>query len=135
MHTRFALVLAALGLGAATAGHAQSGASAPSRPLVGDHSLANPFSPVFLEHVPQTTLSRLAAVSPEQTGAHRSIWRGALIGGLVTATAAALIASGTCGHDDGRSKSSCPGVVVRSAVIALPVGAILGAGLASTGRR
>jgi hypothetical protein len=135
MHTRYALVLIALALGAATAGHAQSGASASSRPLVAGDSLGDRFSSMLPEGVPQATLSKLTALPPEAAGPHRSVWRGALIGGLVTATAAALIAGGTCGHDDGRSKSSCPGVVVRSAVIALPVGAILGAGLASTGRR
>lgn len=136
MHMRYALVFAALTLCSAATGHAQSRASAPYRLQVGGQSSSDRFPSLVPRYTAsQTTISKLVEEPHEAAGAHRSIWRGALIGGLVSAGAAALIASATCGDDDGRPKRTCSGVVVRSAVIALPVGAIIGAGIASTGRR
>lgn len=63
----------------------------------------------------------------------RSIWRGVVIGGLTTAVLGALITAMTCGTDDGHPGRSCTGVIARNAVVAFPVGAIIGAGLASLG--
>ena len=61
----------------------------------------------------------------------RSTLKGALVGGAITSSLAAMIVISTCGHDDGRGSSQCTGDLARGLLIAFPVGAILGAGIAS----